>query len=393
MTDRWVSPIATLLARLGQRSPIGAFPVGAAAPLSAGAVWGLTGAAGWWGRHFARALLSADPRATLVVPVRAANREGALARLHAAWMPSESWRQQAATERWWQRTHVLALASLDAPPDLGGLRPWKGLDTVVHAAADTSLALTVDQAWATNVVGTQNAWNWAVAGGARRFDHISTLSVWVAAQTPPGVLLETDALDQAGRVWGGYAASKWAAEAWLAGRSAGPSVAVHRLGLISHSAGEGWAPLDPLALTARAWARWGRPPWLAPRSSEKVDWSPVEHTVAGVLAVARAGAVGPFHWASRQAIPASAWLEALERRFGTSPGDWPPDDGLGRAARRAFGRWSHPERARRLWWHDAFQSDRHRFAADRAASHLPRWNWSPGELDAALAHPSLSPDF
>lgn len=378
--------VEELLDRLGLASgvPIPAVPIGQDVPAPIGASWGLTGATGWWGRHAARALLRAEAGHALVVPVRAPDAATGLARVQAAWAPTPALREEAARSGWWDRTRVVALADLASTP----LPQERGLHGIIHAAADLSLANGLEGAWGANVTATQQAWRWALASGARRFDHLSTLSVWVAGNTPAGWVHETDNLRRAERLWGGYAASKWAAEAWLSHQAVSaatpPCLSVHRLGLLSHSASEGWAPGDGLAASARAWARWGRPEWAVPMPGDAVDWSPVDRVVAGVLGRAQAGEHGPFHLAARTPIPAADWLAALARRWGDAPGEWPILNPAAKAAHRAFGRWSAPGLAPTRWWHDVFQSDRHRYGV-RPHREADQWDWTRHDLDAALA--------
>lgn len=386
-TDRVFDPRtawdeAALRRRLGIAGVLPPFPQQPGAAARGGGRWGLTGATGWWGRHAGRAGLRADPLMEWVVPVRARSPEEARARVQAAWAPTRKLQQEAHAGRWWARTHVRPIQDLASGAPLAP----EALQGVIHAAASVSLAATLDEAWNHNVVGTQRAWNWAHASGAARFDHVSSLSVWASGRTPPGAVHEDDALERAVALCGGYAASKWAAEAWLAvaaQESRSPVLAIHRLGLVGYSEEEGWAPCDPLAATVLAWHRWGRPAWIRPLESEAVDWSPVARTVEGVLAAIRLGSAGPFHWAAEFPLPAAAWVRLLERWCGGASGVWPrtPE---GRPAHRAFGRWSCPNAWRRLWWCDAFQSDRHRFGAARAAALIPRWTANEGDVERAL---------
>ncbi len=55
---------------------------------------------------------------------------------------------------------------------------FAGHEVVVHAAAATRSGLTRDVAWRTNVLGTRNAIDAAIAAGASRFVHLSTARVY-----------------------------------------------------------------------------------------------------------------------------------------------------------------------------------------------------------------------
>jgi nucleoside-diphosphate-sugar epimerase len=75
--------------------------------------------------------------------------------------------------------------------DVGGAGDWQrhaeGCDVVVHTAAVVSLRLEgADEVWRANVLGTANAVDAAVRGGARRFVHLSSVTVFGFA-FPDGV--------------------------------------------------------------------------------------------------------------------------------------------------------------------------------------------------------------
>ena len=63
--------------------------------------------------------------------------------------------------------------------DVGEAGDWQrgavGCDTVVHTAAIVSNAASAADAWRINVLGTRNALDAAVAGGAERFVHFSSV--------------------------------------------------------------------------------------------------------------------------------------------------------------------------------------------------------------------------
>lgn len=60
-------------------------------------------------------------------------------------------------------------------------------DVVIHTAALVSNAPTLDDAWRVNVVGTRNVLDAAVAGGASRFVHISSVRAFSDLGFPDGV--------------------------------------------------------------------------------------------------------------------------------------------------------------------------------------------------------------
>jgi nucleoside-diphosphate-sugar epimerase len=358
-------------------------------PIEAGSIIGLTGATGWWGRHAARYILSKDPHAQLIVPVRANSIAQGREKIRVCWANTEAREEKADRQGWWARTTVLAIDDL---AQTRGLPCPRQMDAVIHAAANRSRVMSMGQAWQDNVDTTQQVWEWAKKSGAKRFDHISALSVWVASARAPGRIGEDEALEEAGHLWGAYAATKWVAEAWLAAQTDGPALAVHRMGLLAYSPSDGWADDDGIAAIAMAWQRWGRPGWAWPSGRERVDWTPVDKTVEGVWLAMTQGSIGAHHWGAEQAMEATAMVGLLDETFGSRAGRWPGNDPLGKRARRALGRWADPARASRFWWHDIFQSDRHRYGAERAEKLMERWNWSEQEfLDALGALPIKNP--
>ena len=385
MTQAYVYPHEEIKARLGLPSdPLAPFIRGQQA-LPTHPNVGLTGATGWLGRHLARRLLSQNQDLYLIVPIRASSVDQGLNKLRALWCPTPELSVKAQREHWWDRTQVIPIEDLGAPWEACGLKDCvQSLDAVIHAAADMSLALSLDQAWSANVIATQNAYRWGLERGAKRFDHISTLSVFIAGLTPPGKVREDDALERAQTLHGGYSSSKWAAEAWLSTQSH-LALAVHRLGLLSFSNTDGWANGDGLYAASSAWKKWGCPDFLAPKVSQTVDWSPVDVVASAVHETIVQGRLGVFHWASRLSVPSTVWTRLWSQQFGTTSGCWPASNTLGKHALRALGRWSNPDRAKVLWWHDLFQSGPYEYDAHYSAQIYPQWSWTHAELEAALA--------
>jgi nucleoside-diphosphate-sugar epimerase len=75
--------------------------------------------------------------------------------------------------------------------DIAAAGPWqdaaKGCDTVVHTAAIVSNAASIEDAWKANVLGTRNVLDAAVAAGARRFVHFSSVRAFGDTGFPDGV--------------------------------------------------------------------------------------------------------------------------------------------------------------------------------------------------------------
>jgi nucleoside-diphosphate-sugar epimerase len=75
--------------------------------------------------------------------------------------------------------------------DVTAAGPWQaaaaGADVVVHTAAIVSNAYDLEESWRVNVLGTRNALDAAVAAGARRFVHISSVRAFSDLGFPDGV--------------------------------------------------------------------------------------------------------------------------------------------------------------------------------------------------------------
>lgn len=321
----------------------------------------VTGATGWLGRHVVDELLARGWN--VVAPVRALNDIQMWERV-AHWSKDANFQPIAV--------HSLLQSHL-----------YPNVDGVIHIAADMSLANTLEQAWDSNVANTQHLFQWARLNGARRFDFISTLSVFVSSDAAAGRLYEDQDLHSSEHVYGGYAASKWCAEAWLNANRFGMELGIHRLGLLSHSHRLGWAPTDGISAWAQAWRTWGKPSWMQSNPHDLVDWTPTEYATHGIVEAFECNSVGAHHWANTRATPSSVWHDLFEQQFGDRPGEW-PRKGLGKHAHRALGRWSQPNIHHNLWWHDVFQSDRHTYDQSRSQNIGGRVQWTVEELRKAI---------
>jgi nucleoside-diphosphate-sugar epimerase len=75
--------------------------------------------------------------------------------------------------------------------DVGEAGAWQdafsGSDTVIHTAALVSNAASAQEAWRINVLGTRNALEAAIRGGAERFLHFSSVRAFGDVGFPDGV--------------------------------------------------------------------------------------------------------------------------------------------------------------------------------------------------------------
>lgn len=101
-------------------------------------------------------------------------------------------------------------------------------DAIVHAAADLRLTSTYEALRDTNVLGACHAADFANAGTPKTLHHVSTLSVFASTDSARSGRTFGESMDlhTARIVQGGYAQSKWAAEAAVRG------ACVARLGLL-----------------------------------------------------------------------------------------------------------------------------------------------------------------
>lgn len=318
----------------------------------------LTGANGWLGRHLHEELLQRGW--SVVAPIRAANKDDAHQKLlpHLANHPN---------------TLIVPIENLL------DVSSFPLVDAIVHCAADMSLAKTLDELWDVNVLTTQTLFSWAKHNGIKRFDFVSSLSVFVSSDAPNGELFEEQDLLTSTHVYGGYAASKWAAEYWLKQHHYGMEIGVHRLGLLSYSEVYGWAPNDGILAWGQSWKMWGKPQWLQTDDNCKVDWTPTTYAAQGIVEAMETNSTGVFHWANSQAVPSTVWNDIFEQLYGTTTGNW-KRQGVGKRAIRALNRWSSPHIHQQFWWHDLFQSSRHTFNQKHANNLVTPVKWTEQEL-------------
>ena len=234
----------------------------------------LTGATGLLGAHLLEALCERT-RAHVVCLVRAPSDEVAARRvretLHRYAIPSPE-------PRW------SAVAADLGAPGLGLEAERRGdladrADAVVHAGAAVSWLLPYDTLRAANVLGTHALLGLAMTGRSKPFHHVSTISV----APPTGD--ETSSLTLAeARAGGGYALSKWVAEA-LARRAAaaGHPVAIYRPSMITGHSRRGIGNPDDyvhryLAAAARAGRGLGS-------TVERLDMTPVDFVAGAIVAL------------------------------------------------------------------------------------------------------------
>ncbi len=187
---------------------------------------------------------------------------------------------------------------------------------VFHCGAQVSLMADRHVLWPTNVCGTREILRLVATGVPKALHYTSTLSVFVSADRREGTFLEVDELEHTQTVYGGYAQTKWAAEAMV--RAFGPRgrpLHIYRLGLLTGDSETGrGAARDWLALTVRGLADLGRlPSGFDPDLA--MDVTPVDYAARAMVGIAlSAPAVAQLetlHLAGRRAARLSELATAL----------------------------------------------------------------------------------
>lgn len=303
----------------------------------------ITGGTGWLGRHLVDEISQV---ASVIVPVRSENIKHA--------------RERVEDFGWGGNVKIISIDKLSGLEDMQ-------VDSVLHSAANMSLALTMDGAWESNVELMINMYEWAKRNGASSFHHVSTLSVFVASDRDSGLIKECDQLDLMKRMYGGYGASKWAGEWWLMGqKSKDIDICIHRPGLLSWSKTWGWNKQDSLYQLIGAVNRWGWPGKTMKSKGFKMDWSETSEVARGISRCVLGGHGGIFHWANSESVRGDVLIGIIRDVFDKECDKWPLNDTLGKSASRSIQRLICEKKWERWWWQDLFQSTHHFYDGENA---------------------------
>lgn len=193
----------------------------------------LTGATGFLGSRLLRELLFESDAYKLYCLVRAKDEAAAIERIDSALS-----KQDLPFLSPLEKERIFPVLGDLGQPGLGLAQETWGqlaveIDTIYHCGARVNMVLPYEDLKSINFDGTVEIARLALTGKPKHLHYASTLSVFVATDNNTGVVYESDRLDRTDKVYGGYAQSKWAAEAFLlALQSRYSAISIFRLGLI-----------------------------------------------------------------------------------------------------------------------------------------------------------------
>lgn len=375
------APVPTSQLRDDVARELRRLPAPSEQPMRPGALL-LTGATGFLGAHVGAELL--DRGVSVIAVVRARDAAHARARLEAAWAEHDLAPDAASLE-------VLAG---DLTQQRFGLdaATWSRIahevSEVAHLAADVNLVLPYARLYGANLRATTHVLELVRSGTFKMLHYASTLSVGACAAPITPVLYEEE-LPAAEHVFGGYAASKWAAE-YLVQRAA-VDVRTVRLGLLTAKATAVRArPSCQLQAFVRGLGVLGGYPDGA--SSLAFDVTPVDYAAQAFVALRDAPA-GVWHLANPQPARFGALQAALAAHGLSLPridaaelrarvASSPLDRGLAVSALSACRRLL--DAGARHTMSDLFLATDQRFDLERSAPYLAARGLSCPPADAAL---------
>lgn len=219
-------------------------PARASRPRGTGVL--LTGATGFLGRHLLLELLASTDAAVHCLVRSRGSSAAAKERLVQSLAVAGEWRVE-----WTKRLSVepcdLGLDGLGL--DAGSVaRLQREIGSIFHAAAHVSFTLPYRNLAPVNVGATAWLLELACQGPAKRFHHVSTLSVFDQPSLFDGRVIEETAIPElVDEPLTGYAASKWVAERLvLEARQRGLDATIHRPGTICGDTRTGRWPVGEL---------------------------------------------------------------------------------------------------------------------------------------------------
>ena len=180
-------------------------------------------------------------------------------------------------------------------------------DLLIHCAATTRFDLSQADYNATNVAGVANAIALAKTGGMALL-HVSTAYVCGLRN---GAIAEDDPLPASGFA-NGYEASKAVGEALIV--SSGLIWAIARPSVIVGDSTRGAIRTFDTIYAAFKLIAEGRVRHMAATADATIDFVPIDHVSAGIVALAEAGSAaagGRYHLVSAQPVPVATFAAAI----------------------------------------------------------------------------------
>ncbi|MBN9419429.1 hypothetical protein ABS71_10540 [bacterium SCN 62-11] len=279
----------------------------------------LTGATGFLGAYVLDEVLRRTS-AEVVCLVRAADASEGLERIRANLAHYE-------LEVPWERVRVLA-GSLEEPQlgleESAYRRLAEETDCLYHVAANVNFLPTYEKLKSANVGGLLAMLRLAACGVAKPIHHVSTYSVFNAADYHGCGLAGEQPLEGEGEGFRrGYPASKWVAErVGDLARARGWSIASYRAGLLTGDQRHGRGKDDMLSLNLAACRELG----VAQDLDFLLHFTPVDYAAAALVEISRGAAQGHYHLVTERPIgwrPLLDWLESRgERIRRVNPLEW-----------------------------------------------------------------------
>lgn len=173
------------------------------------------------------------------------------------------------------------------------------IDAVYHCAATVNMMASFDDLKPANLDGTREVLRMVLEGARKHLHYASTLSVFVATDQNHGRVYEEDRLQDTQDVYGGYAQTKWVAEAMLLQvPKTAAEISIYRLGLVTADSVTGSAAKhDFLSLFVEGIKSLGVVPDDDALTSLAVDVTPIDDAVRGIVSLS-ARPAGVYHLAN-----------------------------------------------------------------------------------------------
>jgi len=269
----------------------------------------LTGATGFLGAFLLNELI-ARTSARIYCLVRAADVAAARQRIRAN---LSAYLLPAVDERIFPVLGDLTLPSLGLHDDAFN-RLADEIDIIYHCGAAVKWTYPYRTLYAANVHGTREMLRLACAVKIKPMHFVSTVGVFSSPDYDRDTVLETEALENSGPLYVGYAQTKWVAEklVWLGGERGLP-VSVYRPNTAPHSLTGAFNRHDHVSQMIRGCVQLG----VAPHLTMKVGGAAVDFVALAIVELSRqpASLGKAFHLVNPIGV---GWLEIVDwlRRYG-----------------------------------------------------------------------------